>query len=98
MRDKIPKEILDRCEFRSTAQDSTEYLVRITPLEDCPCGRELDNTRRVRLAKTKEPRPHWREYCITCKLVSVLNHNDWKTANALNAELRTNVFKPKTDV
>jgi hypothetical protein len=92
MRDNIPKDILDRCEFRSTAQDSTEYLVRIKPLEDCPCGRELDNTRRVRLAKTVEPRPHWREYCITCKLVSVLDHNTWMPAKVLNDKLRTGKY------
>ena len=87
MRD-IPKQILDRCEFRSTAQDSTEYLVRIKPIDPCPCGRLLDDIRRVRLAKTKEPRPHWREYCTTCRLVSIAGANDWMLAKELNAQMR----------
>ena len=88
MRDHIPKEILDRCEFRSTAQDSTEYLVRIKPIDPCPCGKELDDIRRVRLARTQEPQPHWREYCTTCRLVSIWNANDWMLAKELNAQMR----------
>jgi hypothetical protein len=85
---EIPKEILDRCEFKSTKQDSTLYLTRIKPLEPCPCGKELDDTRRVRLARTVEPIPHWREYCQTCKLVSIMGENSWMRAAELNAIMR----------
>ena len=95
MRDNIPKDILDRCTFK-VDKDNNESISAIKPLEDCPCGRVLDDVRRVRLAKTKEPQPHWREYCSTCKLVSVRGANDWKLARDLNAEMRTkNYFKDK---
>ena len=95
MRDNIPKEILDRCEFKSSKQDSTEYLVRIKPIAPCECGKELEDTRRVRLAKTVEPRPHWREYCITCKLVSIYNENTWMKPVELNAIMRSADFNQK---
>jgi hypothetical protein len=88
MRHQIPKEILDRCEFRSTKADSTEYLVRIKPIAPCECGAELDDTRRTRIQRTVEPKPHWREYCYTCKLVSVLGEGNWQSAKELNAKMR----------
>jgi hypothetical protein len=87
MRDNIPKDILDRCTFK-VDKDSTEYLVRIKPIDPCPCGKLLDDTRRVRLARTVEPIPHWREYCSTCKLVSIYNENTWMPAKDLNAIMR----------
>jgi hypothetical protein len=91
MRDNIPKDILDRCTFK-VDKDNNESISAIKPLEDCPCGRVLDNTRRVRLAKTKEPHPHYREYCHTCKLVSILYHNTWMPARELNNKLRTGEY------
>jgi len=87
MRD-IPKDILDRCTFTVDRKDNTTKITNITPLDPCPCGRVLDGVRRVRLAKTREPRPHYREYCHTCKLVSILDHNKWQSAYELNAKLR----------
>ena len=95
MRHNIPKEILDRCEFKSSKQDSTEYLVRIKPVAPCECGKELDDTRRVRLAKTAEPIPHWREYCSTCKLVSIWGENNWMSAKDLNAIMRKADFNKR---
>jgi hypothetical protein len=88
MRHTIPKQILDRCEFRTTKQDSTEYLVKIKPEKPCECGQELDDTRRTRIQRTVEPVPHWREYCYTCKLVSILGENSWMRAAELNAIMR----------
>jgi hypothetical protein len=87
MRD-IPKQILDRCTFKKQV-DGTEQIHKIKPIADCVCGRVLESTRYVRIRRTVEPHPHYREYCITCKLVSVLDHNDWKSANELNAEMRS---------
>ena len=95
MRD-IPKEILDRCTFKRFAKDDPiEKIHTIVPIAPCPCGRILDDVRRVRLNKTKEPYPHWREYCITCKLVSIGGENDWKPARDLNVEMRSK--KPPFD-
>ena len=91
MRDNIPKDILDRCTFK-VDKDNNETISAIKPLEPCPCGRVLEDVRRVRLAKTKEPIPHYREYCITCKLVSVLDHNTWMPARELNNKLRTGEY------
>jgi hypothetical protein len=91
MRDNIPKDILDRCTFK-VDKDNNESISAIKPLEDCPCGRVLDDVRRVRLAKTKEPHPHYREYCITCKLVSILDHNTWMSAKVLNDKMRTGKY------
>jgi hypothetical protein len=88
----MPKEIADRCTFKTTPQDFTPRIHKIAPLQPCECGKELENTRLVRLQKNSEPQPHWREYCYTCKLVSVLNANDWKTAHELNAEMRLKAF------
>lgn len=88
MRQQLPKHILDRCEFSTRKNDSTEYLVRIKPEEPCECGAELDDIRRTRIQKNVEPVPHWREYCYTCKLVSVLGAGDWQTASELNAKMR----------
>lgn len=90
---EIPKEILDRCEFKNTKQDSTLYLTRIKPIAPCPCGQELDDTRRVRLAKTKEPVPHWREYCQTCRRVSIRGENNWMPPRELNAIMRKADFR-----
>lgn len=88
MRHTIPKHILDRCEFSTRKNDSTEYLVKIKPEHPCECGVELDNTRRTRIQRTVEPVPHWREYCYTCKLVSILGANSWMRAAELNAIMR----------
>ena len=87
MRD-IPKDILDRCEFVVGIHDPTPYIKSIRPVDPCPCGEELKDIRRVRLAKTSEPVPHWREYCSTCKLVSIRGENNWMTAKDLNAIMR----------
>ena len=93
MRDRIPKEISDRCTFTNTQYDEHNHrITAIKPIDPCPCGKELDDIRRVRLAKTKEPQPHWREYCMTCKLVSLADANDWKTSHELNAEMRHNAY------
>ena len=89
---EIPKEILDRCEFKNSKQDSTLYLVKIKPEHPCECGLELDDIRRTRIQKTLEPAEHWREYCYTCKRVSILNQNDWHTAKELNAKMRKVIF------
>lgn len=99
MRDNIPKEIQERITWDERKDDSTfDRVKRIRPLEPCPCGQQLTDIRRVRLARTQEPQSHWREYCSTCKLVSIWNANDWKTAHELNAEMRVNsfVFPEKT--
>ncbi len=95
---EIPKEILDRCTFKSIRDDPIEKIHNIVPLEPCACGVELMDVRRVRIQQTKEPQPHWREYCSTCKLVSVLDANDWKPASVLNAEMRSknSVYKQKS--
>ena len=95
MRD-IPKHIRDRCTFQSIAKgDPIEKIKSIKPVDPCPCGRELEDVRRVRLAKTVEPIPHWREYCNTCKLVSIAGENNWYPAKDLNCIMRKADFTPK---
>ena len=99
MRDRIPKEISDRCTFTVTQYDEHNHrITAIKPIAPCECGKELDDIRRVRLARTKEPQPHWREYCTTCRLVSIAGANDWMLARDLNAHMRVNsfVFPEKT--
>jgi len=86
---EIPKEILDRCTFKVNPSDNTKKLHKIKPMTDCPCGVQLESIRYVRIRKTVEPRPHYREYCATCKLTSMLGKNDWKPAAELNQEIRS---------
>ena len=87
---EIPKEILDRCTFGSTIKgDPIEKIKNIVPLNPCPCGKVLDDTRRVRIHKVREPKPHWREYCYTCKMVSFRDQNTWYTAQDLNMLIRS---------
>ncbi len=86
---EIPKEILDRCTFKPTGHgDPIEKIHKIVPVDPCPCGATLDDIRLVRIQKNCEPHPHWREYCHTCKLVSILDANVWQPAQVLNAEMR----------
>lgn len=85
---EIPKEIAERLTFESSPQDSTLYLTRIKPEEPCECGRELDNTRVVRISYVVSPVPHWREWCNTCKLVSIYDEHDFKEATELNKQMR----------
>ena len=94
MRD-IPKDILERCEFTTGIHDPTPYIKRIQPLDPCPCGKTLDDIRRVRLQKNSDPVPHWREYCYTCKLVSIYNENTWMKPVELNAIMRSADFNQK---
>jgi len=98
MRD-IPKDIRDRCVFQSIAKDDPiEKIKAIKPIEPCPCGQELTDTRRVRLARTVEPIPHWREYCQTCRLVSIAGENSWHKAKDLNCIMRKADFAQKSTV
>ena len=90
MRDRIPTEISNRCTFVNTQYDQHNHrITAIKPIEPCPCGRELNDIRRVRLARTAEPQPHWREYCTTCRLVSIAGANDWMLAKELNIQMRS---------
>jgi len=86
----IPKEILDRCKFKSIAKDDPiKKIVNITPTEPCEaCGRILTETRRVQIAPRVEPIRHMREYCYNCKLVSIAGTNDFHKAHELNAKMR----------
>lgn len=89
---EIPKEIFDRLEFENATTHNDNHNLRITkvraiaPCESC--GRQLDETRYVRIQKNEQPRPHWREYCYTCKLVSPLGEHDWQATQELNAKMR----------
>jgi hypothetical protein len=96
MKTDIPKEILDRCTFKDLGSkgDPIKKIHKIVPEDPCPCGKVLDNIRRVRITQTKEPHPHWREYCHTCKLVSFRGENVWYTARELNDLMRGNLVKP----
>jgi hypothetical protein len=53
---------------------------------------ELDEVRRVRIQRNQEPKPHYREYCHSCKLVSPAGENDWQLAKDLNAKMRLNQY------
>lgn len=89
MRDRIPTEISDRCTFTNTQYDQhNTRITAIKPIDPCPCGRKLEDIRRVRLQKMSEPKPHWREYCYTCRLVSLRDKNTWYSATDLNAIIR----------
>lgn len=89
MRDTaIPKEILCRLTFTSTKFDPTPHITQIVPVEPCPCGEPLTDTRIVRLSKNQEPVPHWREYCHTCRRVSILGENTWYDTRELNRKMR----------
>lgn len=98
MRD-IPKHIQDRCVFQPIGRDDPIKKIKsIKPIEPCPCGQELEDTRRVRLARTVEPILHWREYCNTCKLVSIAGENNWYTARDLNCIMRKADFAQKSTI
>ena len=84
---QVPNHILERCEIHC-GKDHVERIVRIKPVEPCECGRELDNTRIVRLALTVEPVRHWRAYCHTCKLVCPRHENTWRSAKEWNEIMR----------
>ena len=85
----IPKHIADRCQFKPLCKgDPIEKISNIQPIAPCACGRELTATRIVRIGITVYPETHWREYCNTCKLTSILGENDWKPAAELNREMR----------
>jgi hypothetical protein len=89
MRELLPKDIEERITWDQRKDDSTFDRVKsIRPVEPCECGKTLDEIRRVRLARTVEPIPHWREYCSTCKLVSIWRENNWMSAKDLNAIMR----------
>ncbi len=91
---EIPKEILDRCTFKDLGArgDPLKKISNITPIDPCPCGKTLDETRRVRICYTKEPHPHWREYCHICKMVSLYGKNSWVSAFELNTIMRRQDF------
>ena len=96
----IPEQILERLEFeRATTQNlgvclSVKSVKAIAPCE--ACGVELDAVRRVRIQRNSEPKPHWREYCYTCKLVTVAGEGDWQEPQQLNAKMRQpDFFKDK---
>ena len=93
---QIPKEILSRLVFETPNKHNDHLNLRIkkvcatAPCESC--GMELDAERRVRLQRNQEPKPHWREYCYSCKLVSHGGTNDWQQTQELNAKMRRNDY------
>lgn len=88
----IPKEILDRLEFETPNIHNDHHNPRITKVQaiaPCEsCGLEIDEVRRVRIQRNQEPKPHWREYCYTCKLVSPAGEDDWQPTQQLNFKMR----------
>ena len=89
MRD-IPKDILNRCTFqkRGRHDDVNQRIVAIIPEHDCECGEPLINTRTTRIAKNKDPVPHWRELCMTCHRVRLCGTESWYGVAELNAKIR----------
>ena len=86
---ELPKEIAERIVLEPISKtDPTLRITKIRPLEPCACGAELDDTRVVRIQKNNSPFDHWREYCYTCKRVSLLDENNWKNTHELNQEMR----------
>ena len=89
---QIPKEILERLEFEKPSAYNLDHclsVISVKAVDPCDsCGLELDEVRRVKIQRNQEPRPHWREYCYTCKLVSPLGEDDWQPTQQLNAKMR----------
>lgn len=87
---EIPKEILDRLEFRAVAKcDPIKKVVRIKPIAPCEaCGRELEEVRRITIQPRCEPVRHRREYCFNCRLVAVSGTNEFMPCHELNRIMR----------
>jgi hypothetical protein len=87
---QIPKDIESRITWTRRKDEAWNRVDCIQPVGPCEdCGRELTETRTVRLAPTQYPKLHWRKYCYTCKCVCVVGQDTWwEKPNALNADIR----------
>ena len=87
---EIPKHIQERLTFSEGKNDHrlNARVVTVKPVDPCEaCGIELEDTRRTKIALCSQPIEHWREYCYTCKMVSVLRENNFQGVAELNRHL-----------
>ena len=93
MKDRIPSEIADRCEFET--KDEIVYVRRIRPVDPCECGETLTDTRILKINRTQFPFDHIREYCYICKRHRHSGGAWHSSVTELNAEMRSAAYPKK---
>lgn len=95
MKDRIPSEIAERCDFETRDQITT--VTRIRPAGACECGQFTESVRVVKIHWPVDPYRHKRYYCYSCKRTSKDGCVWYAVAKDLNDQMRLERAQKNTE-